>query len=71
VNGSLLGFLGVALVGGAGIRWFRLIQQVRIPKDPTAYLVANGVGALLGIAHSRSGPAPSAASLPALRSSVA
>jgi hypothetical protein len=50
VSGSFLGLVGAALVAGSGVQWFRLMQQVRVPRDATVHVVANGAGALLGIA---------------------
>jgi peroxiredoxin len=49
VNGSIVGFVAVAIIVGAGVRWLRLMQQVRIPKDPRGFVVVNGLAALLGI----------------------
>jgi peroxiredoxin len=49
VSGAFLGLAGAAIVLGSGVWWLRLMTQVRIPKDLTAFLVANGTGALLGV----------------------
>ena len=49
MTGLGLAIAGAALVGGAGFRWFRLMREVRIPQDRTSFLVATGIGALLGI----------------------
>jgi hypothetical protein len=45
-----LAIAGAVVVGGAGARWFQLLRAVRIPQDRTTFLVATGIGALLGIA---------------------
>ena len=49
MSGSILGLAGAAMVVGAGARWLRLMNQVRIPANAGGHLVANGVGALLGV----------------------
>jgi hypothetical protein len=49
VSATLLGFAGAGIIAAAGVRWLQLMQQVRIPRDKTAFLVANGLGAALGI----------------------
>jgi len=49
MNGSVFGLLGAALVLGFGIRWMQLMQRSRIPADVSAYLLASGAGALLGL----------------------
>jgi len=46
--GDWLGIVGLALVIGTGVVWFRLIHAVRIPLDRTPHLLAMGSGALLG-----------------------
>jgi peroxiredoxin len=50
MSGSVLGVVGALIVVGSGVHWLRLMKQVRIPKDARAFLVANGGGALLGVA---------------------
>ncbi len=50
MSGPLLGLLAAALVLGSGAQWLRLMQQVRIPADTTAYLTASGAAAVLGVA---------------------
>lgn len=47
--GLALAIAAAAVVGGAGVRWFRLMREVRIPEDRTSFLVATGIGALLGV----------------------
>jgi peroxiredoxin len=49
MTGTLLGFVGVTIIAAAGARWLQRMQQVRVPRDKTAFLVANGLGAALGI----------------------
>lgn len=50
MTGSMLGFLGAALVGGAGVDWMRRTYQVRLPRNAAGHLVACGLGAACGIA---------------------
>lgn len=47
--GTVLALAGFAIVAGADLRWFQLLQAVRIPKDRTVFLALNATGALLGI----------------------
>lgn len=47
---NAFGYIAAVIVVGAWIQWFRLINQVRIPSDRTAFVVVNGAGALIGIA---------------------
>ena len=61
MNGSLVGLVGMAMVALPGIQWLRLMQQVRIPKDTTAFVVTNGSGALLGAAAFALGTGPGGA----------
>jgi peroxiredoxin len=49
VSGSVFGFVAAAIIVGAGVRWLRLMRQVRIPEDRRGFVVANGLAALLGI----------------------
>jgi len=56
MTGSVLGFAAAALLGVAGIRWLRLMREVRIPQRITPYLLATGAAALLGVAAFARGP---------------
>jgi len=45
MTGSVLGFAAAALLAVAGIRWLRLMREVRIPQRITPYLLATGAAA--------------------------
>ena len=49
MSGMVLGIVAGSIVVASNVQWFRLLQQVRIPKDRTRFLALNGSGALLGI----------------------
>jgi hypothetical protein len=49
MSGAVLGIFAGSIVVGSNVQWFRLLRQVRIPKDRTGFLVLNGAGALLGL----------------------
>lgn len=49
MSGMVLGIAAGSIVVASNVQWFRLLQQVRIPKDRTSFLVINGSGVLLGI----------------------
>ncbi len=54
--GTLLGILSAVGAFGTFGLWFRRIQQVRIPEDRTAWVVAALVSAGLGVGALFSGP---------------
>jgi hypothetical protein len=60
---ALLSLAGAAISTGAGVLWFRRIQQVRVPKDPRSFRIASGLGALLCIAGLLGGPGVAAGSV--------
>jgi len=60
---ALLSLASAAISLGAGAVWFRRIQQVRVPKNPWAFRIASGLGALLGIAGLLGGPGVAAGSV--------
>lgn len=43
------GVLGLAIIVATGFAWFRLINAVAIPRNRSAFLMAFGAGAVLGI----------------------
>ena len=47
--GSMVGLLAGAILAGAGVRWLQLMQQVRLPRHATRYVVATGIAAALGV----------------------
>jgi hypothetical protein len=49
MNGQVLGLLAFAIVAGAGIRWYVLIQRVAIPRDRTLLYGFFGIGAFFGL----------------------
>ena len=48
MSGTILGLLGFVLIAITGARWWRLMQQVRIPRDTRAYVAACGAALLCG-----------------------
>jgi hypothetical protein len=60
---ALLSLAGAALSMGGWAVWFRRIQQVRVPKEPWAFRIASGLGALLCIAGLLGEPGWAAGSL--------
>lgn len=46
----MLGVLALAIVGGTGWLWYRLIQDVAVPRNRTPYLAAFVAGGVLGVA---------------------
>ncbi|MBW2231752.1 MAG: hypothetical protein JRG92_02970 [Deltaproteobacteria bacterium] len=48
--GDFLALIGIALVVGTGIVWFRLINAVRIPKRRTVFFAAMAAGAIAAVA---------------------
>jgi hypothetical protein len=60
---TLISLAGAALSLGGWAIWFRRIQQVRVPKQPWAFRIASGLGALLCVAALFSGPGWAAGSL--------
>jgi peroxiredoxin len=49
MTGSALGLLAGAIIASAGLRWLRLMQQVRLPQNLTPYVAACGAAAALGV----------------------
>jgi len=49
MNADLVGFLALALALATGAVWFKLIQDVAVPRDRTPYLAAMGAAAALGV----------------------
>ncbi len=49
MSGTILAWIAFGIIVGASTLWFRAMQQVRIPADRTAYLLAWAGGALLGV----------------------
>ena len=60
---ALLSLVGAAISTGAWGLWFRRIQQVSVPKNPWAFRVASGLGALLCIVGLLGGPGVAAGSV--------
>ena len=60
---ALLSLVGAAISTGAWGLWFRRIQQVSVPKNPWAFRVASGLGALLCIVGLLGGPGLAAGSV--------
>jgi cytochrome oxidase Cu insertion factor (SCO1/SenC/PrrC family) len=46
----VLGFAALALVGGAGVAWFRRAFAVALPENRAAFVAVWALGAALGIA---------------------
>ena len=49
MSGTILGLLGLVILSVTGARWWRLIQQVRIPRDTRAYVAACSAALLCGL----------------------
>ncbi len=49
MGSTMLGISAAALVIGAGVRWLHLARRVRLPRDATPYVVANGLGVAGGV----------------------
>jgi peroxiredoxin len=50
VSGAALGLASLALVAVAGASWWRRMQQVRLPRNAAAYVLACGAAVALGVA---------------------
>ncbi len=48
-NGTILGFVALAIAVGATIIWFRLAEVTAIPEDRTLFVIAFLLGPVLGI----------------------
>jgi len=46
----MLGLLGLVIVGVTGFLWFRLIQDVAVPRNRLPYMVGFVGGGLIGLA---------------------
>ncbi|MBW2273647.1 MAG: hypothetical protein JRG96_10270 [Deltaproteobacteria bacterium] len=60
---QLLSLTGAALSLGGWALWYQRIQQVRVPKEPWAFRLASGLGALLCVAGLLGGPGWAAGTL--------
>jgi hypothetical protein len=49
IFGNLLGWTAAIVITAAGGLWFQRMNQVRIPRDRTAFFAAFGLGLALGV----------------------